>query len=231
MYRDDDGSWCIRFWCDLLSESAVLECASAMQQAQLIPPLFCQSPPLADWPNNVSRVLATLPHIHTHTCTFLCMRVRVCIGLSVCVFSTRCLPLTSALHGEWNFPLFVNTWSACLLAVYVQRMYVRDVCDVTNGRCCHNIKICNINKKLSFPTVPAWYIQPDDKQQQGMETQQKPIQQTNRLQFQFVLFLIRQIFLISTAVGDFASPLPKVIRVEVFFISCMYLCICVYFCC
>lgn len=161
-------------------------------------------------------------HVFMHACT--CMHCFEC----VCVFSTRCLPLTSALHGEWNFPLFVNTWSACLLAVYVQRMYVRDVCDVTNGRCCHNIKICNINKKLSFPTVPAWNIQPDDKQQQSMETQQKPIQQTNRLQFQFALFLIRQIFLISTAVGNLASPLPKVIRVEVFFISCMY--VCMYMC-
>lgn len=59
----------------------------------------------------------------------------------------------------------------------------------------------------------------------------KPIQQTNRLQFQFALFLIRQIFLISTAVGNLVSPLPKVIRVEVFFISCMYACVCVYFCC
>lgn len=150
------------------SESQQFSSVLAMQQAH--PPLFCQSPPLADWPNNVSRVLATSPHIHTHTCTYLCMSVRVCIALSVCVFSTRCLPLTSALHGEWNFPLFVNTRSACLLAVYVC-MNVRDVYDVTNGRCCHNIKICNINKKLSFPTVPAWNIQLDDKQQQSMERQ------------------------------------------------------------
>lgn len=148
------------------SESQQFSSVLAMQQAH--PPLFCQSPPLADWPNNVSRVLATSPHIHK--CTYSCMSVRVCIALSVCVFSTRCLPLTSALHGEWNFPLFVNTRSACLLAVYVC-MYVRDVYDVTNGRCCHNIKICNINKKPSFPTVPAWNIQPDNKQQQSMERQ------------------------------------------------------------
>lgn len=102
------------------SDSAVLECSC---HGKLY---FSHSTPLADWPNNVSRVQATLPHTrtqkHTHTSISLC----TCMHCFVCVFfSTRCLPHTSELHGEWNFPLFVNTYMKCLFVAYYRCM---DIC-------------------------------------------------------------------------------------------------------
>lgn len=148
--RDDASAFGMTF-----SESADLECAC--HAASSSTPLFRQSLLLADWPNNVSRVLATLPHTHTNTRIYACMYVDALLCL--CVFSTRCLPHKSELHGEWNFPLFVNMYMKCLFVGVPcrdVRMYVRDVYDVTNGRRCHNTKICNINKKLSLTTVPAW---------------------------------------------------------------------------
>lgn len=64
----------------------------------------------------------TLAHKNTRIQVFLF--VRVCIAL-LCFFSTRCLPHTSELHGEWNFPLFVNTYMKCLFVAYYRCM---DIC-------------------------------------------------------------------------------------------------------
>lgn len=99
------------------SESQQFSSVLAMQQAH--PPLFCQSPPLADWPNKVSRVLATSPH--THTCTYLCMSVRVCIALSVCfLYSLLATHICVAWRVEFSV---VCKYTKCLFVGGV-RMYV-----------------------------------------------------------------------------------------------------------